>query len=63
MPLSVDQWVPEEHLARFLWDIVESFDLSVFYDSYATEEAPPYDPQMMLAYPAVRLVHWHLFFS
>lgn len=49
LPLSVDQWVPDEHLARFLWDTIESLDLAAFYDSYATEGAPPYNPQMMLA--------------
>lgn len=49
MPISVDSWIPGEHLARFIWDCVSSFDLGTFYASYGTEGAPPYDPQMMLS--------------
>lgn len=48
-PPSVDDWVAGEHLARFIWDCVETFDLRSFYDAYAGEGAPPYDPKMMLA--------------
>ena len=49
LPPSIDHWVSGEHLARFIWDCVETFDLKPFYDVYADEGAPPYDPQMMLA--------------
>ena len=49
LPPSIDDWVAEEHLARFIWDCVETFDLKPFYQAYANEGAPPYDPQMMLA--------------
>ncbi len=49
LPPSIDNWVSGEHLARFIWDCVETFDLKPFYDAYADDGAPPYDPQMMLA--------------
>lgn len=49
LPPSIDDWVAEEHLARFIWDCVASFDLKPFYQAYANDGAPPYDPQMMLA--------------
>lgn len=49
LPISIDQWVEENHLARFLWDCVEHFNLGQFYAAYGDEGAPPYDPQMMLA--------------
>ena len=49
LPISIDQWVEEDHLARFLWDCVEHFNLGQFYAAYGDESAPPYDPQMMLA--------------
>ena len=49
LPLSIDQWVEDNHLARFLWDCVEQFNLGQFYAAYGDEGAPPYDPQMMLA--------------
>ena len=49
LPISIDQWVADNHLARFLWDCVEQFNLGQFYAAYGDEGAPPYDPQMMLA--------------
>ena len=49
LPISIDQWVEDSHLARFLWDCVEQFNLGQFYAAYGDEGAPPYDPQMMLA--------------
>ena len=48
LPISIDQWVKEDHLARFLWDCVEHFNLEQFYAAYGDEGEPPYDPQMML---------------
>ena len=57
LPISIDQWVEENHLARFLWDCVEHFNLGQFYAAYGDEGAPPYDPQMMLA---VLLYAWCL---
>lgn len=50
LPPSLDDWLPEDHTARFVSEIVDqSLDLEVIYESY--EEAsggPPYDPLMML---------------
>lgn len=50
LPPSLDDWLPEEHEARFISDVVESMlDLSVIFDSYTEASgAPPYDPTMML---------------
>ena len=50
MPPSLDDWLPEEHTARFVAEVVdELLDLSVVYDSYVEAAgAPPYDPTMML---------------
>jgi len=49
MPPSLDDWLPEDHTARFIAEIVELLDLSVIYDSYVSASgAPPYHPQMML---------------
>lgn len=51
LPPSVDDWLPQDHMARFLEEVVSGLDLSAFYQDY--EEAvgrgrPPYDPAMML---------------
>jgi transposase len=49
MPPSLADWVPEDHLARFVRDIVETLDLSAIEDAYTEERGyPPYDPRMMV---------------
>ncbi|MBA4394935.1 MAG: DDE transposase [Desulfobacca sp.] len=48
LPPSLDDWVPEGHLARFISDAVEQMDLTGFYRDYKEEGRPPYDPGMML---------------
>lgn len=50
LPPSLDDWLPEDHEARFISEVVENMlDLSCVYDSYSeTSGAPPYDPTMML---------------
>ncbi len=50
LPPSIDDWLPEDHTARFVSEVVdELLDLSVVYDSYVEASgAPPYDPRMML---------------
>jgi hypothetical protein len=34
MPLSLRDWLPEDHLAWFILASVEELDLRAFYDSY-----------------------------
>ena len=34
MPLSLEQWLPEGHLARFLSDVIDELDLREMYASY-----------------------------
>lgn len=50
VPPSLDEWLPQNHLSRFIAEIVESqLDLSKFYASYAkTKGQPPYDPRLMV---------------
>ena len=50
LPPSLDDWLPENHEARFISDVVEDMlDLSCVYDSYTEASgAPPYDPTIML---------------
>ena len=49
VPPSLDEWLPQNHLSRFIADIVETqLDLKKFYASYATPKGqPPYDPRLM----------------
>jgi len=50
LPPSLDDWLPENHEARFISEVVDTMlDLSGVYDSYTEASgAPPYDPAMML---------------
>ena len=50
-PPSVRDFVPEDHLSRFVVGLVrESLDLRAIYAAYAGEKGqPPYDPAMMVA--------------
>jgi len=49
MPPSLDDWVPEDHLARFVVDIVSRLDLSPIRNSYAGRGSDAYPPSMMAA--------------
>jgi transposase len=37
MPPSLDEWLPENHFARFVIAMVEEMDLAVFYADYRVE--------------------------
>ena len=49
MPPSVDDWVPENHLCRFVVDIVARLDLSRIQNAYAGRGSDAYPPSMMVA--------------
>jgi len=49
MPPSLADWVPEDHVARFVRDVVEALDLTAIEEAYTEERGyPPYDPRMMV---------------
>ena len=50
LPPSIDDWLPDDHSARFISEVVEELlDLDGIYASYIEASgAPPYDPKMML---------------
>ena len=48
LPPSIDDWISEDHPVRFIHSCLSQMDLRRFYDSYADEGRPPYDPQTML---------------
>ena len=50
MPTSMRDWLPADHLAYFISDMVEQLDLSVIMQRYRGEERgyPPYHPVMMV---------------
>ncbi len=51
LPPSLDDWLPEGHLARFVAEVVETFDLSEIYATYEEGDGrglAAYDPRMMV---------------
>jgi transposase/IS5 family transposase len=49
LPPSIQDWLPKEHLARFIVEIVEQLDLSRIYGQYNKSGKEAYDPKVMLS--------------
>jgi len=49
LPPSLQDWLPEDHLARFVIEIVDQLDLSSLKAEYAGRGSQPYNPEMLLA--------------
>ena len=49
LPPSVDDWLPKDHLARFVSEIVEQLDLSALTLSYRGAGSAAYHPSMLLS--------------
>ena len=50
LPAALQQWLPEDHLAYFISDVVDQLDLSEITARYERERrgGPPYHPRMMV---------------
>ena len=50
LPAGLQEWLPEDHLAYFISDVVDQLDLSAITARYQGEErgGPPYHPRMMV---------------
>ncbi len=50
LPPSLDDWLPQDHLARFVAELVdEALDLGPVLADYTEKRGyPPYDPRLML---------------
>ncbi len=51
MPPSVADWLPDDHLAWFVLDVIDELDLSAFLAGYRSDGrgGAAYDPAMMVA--------------
>lgn len=49
LPPSVDEWLPEQHLARFVVEVVEGLDLRAMSGSYRGSGSASYHPKVLLA--------------
>jgi transposase len=48
LPPSVDEWLPEQHLARFVVEVIDRLDLSRMVKSYRGSGSASYHPSVML---------------
>src|SRR5258707_4111193 len=48
LPASVDEWLPERHLARFIVDVIDRLDLSAMSRSYRGTGSASYHPALLL---------------
>ena len=48
MPPSVDEWLPQRHLARFVVEVIEGLDLRSMTGSYRGSGEASYHPQLLL---------------
>jgi transposase len=49
LPPSVDDWLPERHLARFVVEVTEGLDLSAMSGAYRGSGSASYHPRLLLA--------------
>ena len=48
MPPSINEWLPERHLARFVVEVVDGLDLSAMSKSYRGSGSASYHPAVLL---------------
>ena len=49
LPPSVEDWLPERHLARFVVEIIDQLDLSAMSGAYRGSGSASYHPRLLLA--------------
>jgi len=49
LPPSVDEWLPQDHLARFIVEVVDGLDLRVMVSAYSGRGSAAYHPSLLLA--------------
>ena len=48
LPPSVDEWLPERHLARFVVEVIEGLDLGAMSGRYRGSGSASYHPALLL---------------
>ena len=50
LPVALQEWLPDDHLACFISDVVDQLDLSEIASRYEQERrgGPPYNPRRII---------------
>ena len=48
LPPSVDEWLPEKHLARFVVELIDNLDVSAMSCAYRGSGSASYHPRLLL---------------
>jgi transposase len=48
LPTNLDSFVPENHIARIINDVIESVDITAIESTYSKKGSPAYHPRLML---------------
>ena len=57
LPPSVDEWLPEKHLARFVVEVIDGLDLGRMARTYRGSGSASYHPSMLLGILVYGLRH------
>ncbi|HBV20924.1 MAG TPA: IS5/IS1182 family transposase, partial [Nitrosomonas sp.] len=49
LPPLIDEWLPEDHLARFIIEVIDQLDLTRLTSRYSGKGSEAYHPAMMLS--------------
>ncbi|WP_169433497.1 transposase, partial [Kushneria aurantia] len=49
IPTSVDEWLPQDHLARFIVEVVDGLDLRAMVSAYGGRGSAAYHPSLLLS--------------
>jgi hypothetical protein len=62
LPPSLREWLPDDHLAYFVSDVVDQLDLSAIESVYEKEDRgqPPYHPSMMTKVLKCSALHFRI---
>eukprot|EP01036_Dinobryon_divergens_P060476 gene60476-80658_t len=61
LPPSVDEWLPSDHLARFVVEVIEQLDLSELTRQYAGRGSAAHHPAVLLGLLFGKAIKAHLF--
>ena len=56
LPPSVDEWLPSDHLARFVVEVIDRLDLGDLTRQYAGRSSAAHHPAVLLGLLILRLI-------